>query len=177
MGPGAVDLTSYVRDVPDFPAPGVVFKDITPLLADPASWRRAVDAMTELVGGLGVDKVAGIESRGFVLGAPVADRLGVGFIPVRKAGKLPWRTTKVSYDLEYGTDHLEVHIDAAQPGDRVVIVDDVLATGGTAAAAAALLAATGADVAGLVVLLELAFLGGRSRLRGHEVLSVMSYSQ
>lgn len=177
MGAGAVDLSSYIRDVPDFPAPGVVFKDITPLLADPAGWRRTIDAMCELVGGLGADKVAGIESRGFVLGAPVADRLGLGFIPVRKAGKLPWRTTAVSYDLEYGTDHLEVHVDAAQAGERVVIVDDVLATGGTAAAAIELIAATGADVAGLVVLLELTFLGGRSRLGGQQVLSVMSYSE
>jgi adenine phosphoribosyltransferase len=175
VGEGAVDLNSYIRDVPDFPSPGVVFKDITPLLGDPAALRRAVDALAELVDGMRAGKVAGIESRGFVLGAPVADRLGLGFIPVRKAGKLPWRTTRVSYDLEYGTDHLEVHVDAAQAGERVAVIDDVLATGGTAVAAAELVAATGATVAGVAVLVELAFLGGRSRLGGHDVRSVLSY--
>jgi adenine phosphoribosyltransferase len=175
MGDGADDLRAFIRDVPDFPSPGVQFKDITPLLGDGPAWGRAIEAMCAIVDGLGADKVAGIESRGFVLGAPVAERLGLGFIPVRKAGKLPWRTVSVSYDLEYGTDTLEVHVDAAALGERVVIVDDVLATGGTAAAAIALLSAAGAEVAGLAVLMELTFLGGRSRVAEHEVRSVMSY--
>ncbi len=173
--PAVTGLEAFIRDVPDFPVPGVLFKDITPLLADPAAWRRAVDALTELVADLHVDKVAGIEARGFLVGVPVAERLGVGFIPVRKAGKLPYRTTSVTYDLEYGTDTLEVHVDAVAPGERVVVLDDVLATGGTATAAATLLASAGAHVAGLAFLMELTFLSGRSRVASHEVRTVMSF--
>jgi adenine phosphoribosyltransferase len=164
---------ALVRDVPDFPEPGVVFKDITPLLADAAALTLAHDQIAEPFVGDGVDVVAGIEARGFMLGPPVAERLGVGFVPLRKAGKLPWRTHSVSYDLEYGRDTIEVHADAIASGTRVLIVDDVLATGGTAGAAGDLVASSGGEVVGVAVLLELVFLGGRKRLQGHRVHSVL----
>jgi len=164
---------ALVRDVPDFPEPGVVFKDITPLLADPSALALAHDEIAEPFAGDGVDVVAGIEARGFMLGPPVAERLGVGFVPLRKAGKLPWHTRSVSYDLEYGRDTIEVHADAIAPGARVLIVDDVLATGGTAGAAGQLVVSSGGQVAGIAVLLELVFLGGRGRLDGHRVHSVL----
>jgi adenine phosphoribosyltransferase len=155
-------IRKRIRDVPDYPRPGIVFKDITPLLADGAVFGAVVD---ELASGHGpIDKVAGIEARGFILAAPVATRLGSGFVPVRKAGKLPAKTYAQDYELEYGTATIEVHTDAFDPGDRVLIVDDVLATGGTARATAALVQRAGAEVAGIAVLLELAFLAGRSRL-------------
>jgi adenine phosphoribosyltransferase len=168
-------LRGFIREIDDFPSPGVRFKDITPLLADGEAWRLAVHVLSERVAVLGVAKVAGIEARGFMFGASVAATLGLGFVPIRKAGKLPWKTTAISYDLEYGTDSLEVHIDACAAGERVAIVDDVLATGGTAAAAAELIVSTGAEVAGLVFLVELGFLNGRSRLGGHRVDSVLRY--
>lgn len=172
----AVDrLRARILDVPDFPKPGVVFKDITPLLADAASWQLAIGQLCRLVEGLGATKVVGIESRGFVLGAPVADRLGVGFVPVRKPGKLPRAKASVSFDLEYGEDDIEVHLDATGPGERVVVLDDVLATGGTAAAAMGLMEAVGARVAAVAFLVELTFLNGRSRLEGHDVRSVITY--
>jgi adenine phosphoribosyltransferase len=164
---------ALVRDVPDFPEPGVVFKDITPLLADPAALALAHDEIAKPFAGDGVDVVAGIEARGFMLGPPVAERLGVGFVPLRKAGKLPWHTRSVSYDLEYGRDTIEVHADAIGPSARVLIVDDVLATGGTAAAARELVARSGGEVTGVAVLLELVFLGGRERLPGERVHSVL----
>jgi adenine phosphoribosyltransferase len=167
------ELMALVRDVPDFPEPGVVFKDITPLLADPVALTLAHDQIAEPFVGDGVDVVAGIEARGFMLGPPVAERLGVGFVPLRKAGKLPWRTRSVSYDLEYGRDTMEVHADAIAPSARVLIVDDVLATGGTAGAAGDLVANSGGAVVGVAVLLELVFLGGRQRLKGHRVHSVL----
>jgi len=163
----AAHLDSLVRDVPDFPTAGVVFKDITPLLADPAAFAATVEALAglgrDLAGGP-VNAVVGMEARGFILAAPVALALGAGFVPVRKAGKLPRQTYAVSYALEYGEATLELHRDALQPGDRVLLVDDVLATGGTVAATAQLVAESGAEVVGVVVLLELGFLGGAERL-------------
>jgi adenine phosphoribosyltransferase len=164
-------ISSAVRDIPDYPQPGVVFKDITPLLADAASFAAVVRA---LAAGHGpVDKVAGIEARGFILAAPVACKLGAGFVPVRKQGKLPGPTHVQSYQLEYGTAAIEIHTDAFQPGDRVLIVDDVLATGGTAAATVKLVQRSGAEIAAVIVLLELSFLHGRDSLGGLEVRSLL----
>ena len=159
-----VDLSTLIRDVPDFPTPGIVFKDISPLLADPAAFTAAVDAMVDEAGVGSVDKVVGIEARGFVLAAPVAYHLGAGFVPVRKPGKLPGPTHETAYDLEYGSNVLQVHRDAFAPGDRVLVVDDVLATGGTAAAAVRLVMQDGGQVVGVSVLLELGALGGRAVL-------------
>jgi adenine phosphoribosyltransferase len=171
-GPELAELiSSMIRDVRDYPQPGIVFKDITPLLADGAALAAVVGA---LAAGHGqVDKVAGIEARGFILAAPVAVRLGAGFVPVRKQGKLPAPTIARTYQLEYGTATLEVHQDAFEPGDRVLIIDDVLATGGTANATADLIRRSGADVTGVAVLLELGFLGGRAQLPGLEVRSLL----
>ena len=168
-------LASRVRDVPDWPQPGVMFKDITPLLADHGAFAAAVDALVEQAGVGSVDKVVGIEARGFILAAPVAYHLGAGFVPVRKAGKLPSATLSQDYALEYGEATLEVHRDAFGPADRVLVVDDVLATGGTVAATAALVRAAGAAVVGCSVLIELGFLGGRSRLDGLPVHSLLTY--
>jgi adenine phosphoribosyltransferase len=161
---GSLDdlIKSHIRDVPDFPEPGISFKDITPLLADGPAFVAVIDALAEGRGS--IDKVAGIEARGFILAAPVATRLGCGFVPVRKAGKLPAQTYREDYQLEYGTATIEVHTDAFGPGDQVLIVDDVLATGGTALATADLVRRAGAEVAGIAVLLELSFLNGRSKL-------------
>lgn len=166
-------LLSRIRDVPDWPEPGVVFKDITPLLRDPA----AFDTMIELLGAVGgedVDVVVGIEARGFILGAPVAHRLGSGFVPVRKQGKLPWQTAAASYALEYGEATIEVHVDAFRSGERVLIVDDVLATGGTVRATVNLVRAAGADVVGVGVLMELGFLHGRDKLADVNVRSLLT---
>jgi adenine phosphoribosyltransferase len=172
-----LDLPDLLRrrivDVPDFPSPGVVFKDISPLLADHVAFAAAVDAVVAHRGRGTVDKVVGIEARGFILAAPVAYHFGAGFVPVRKPGKLPLATHETSYDLEYGSNVLQVHQEAFEPGDRVLVVDDVLATGGTAAAAARLVEQAGAQVVGLSVLLELSFLGGRAALAAeHEGLDV-----
>ena len=159
-----MDLSTYIRDIPDWPKEGIVFKDITPLLASPEGFRQAIDTLAEDYAGTGVTKVMGAEARGFIFGGALAYTLGAGFVPARKPGKLPWTTTSVTYDLEYGTDSLEVHADAVGPGDKVLIVDDVLATGGTAAAKAELVRATGAEVAGFAFLIELDFIGGRAKL-------------
>jgi adenine phosphoribosyltransferase len=174
-GPAATDLAGLikakVRDVADYPQPGIVFKDITPLLADGQALAAVVGA---LAAGHGpVDKVAGIEARGFILAAPVASQLGSGFVPVRKQGRLPGATYAQTYDLEYGTATIEVHQDAFAPGERVLIVDDVLATGGTAAATAALVERAGAEIVGIAVILELAFLGGRARLATLDLRSLL----
>jgi adenine phosphoribosyltransferase len=159
-----IDLRAFIRDVPDFPAAGIVFKDITPLLADGRVFAEVVAAMSDAIAAVDATTIVGIESRGFIFGAPIASRLGLGFVPVRKFGKLPWRTFTQSYDLEYGTDTLEIHEDAVGSGSRVIVVDDVLATGGTAAATVDLIRGTGASVEAVAVLLELDFLQGRSRL-------------
>lgn len=172
---GIEELKGAIRDVPDFPKPGILFKDITTLLKDPRLLRRALDLFTALCGDRRVDLVLGIESRGFILGAPLADRLGAGFVPARKPGKLPAATRRASYALEYGTDALELHADACAPGAHVLIVDDVIATGGTAAAAVELVEAAGAKVAGCAFLLELGFLDGRAKLGTRDVLSLLRY--
>ena len=165
-------ITSHIRDVPDYPQPGVLFKDITPLLAEPKAFAAVVDALADAFGP--VDKVAGIEARGFILAAPVAYQTGSGFVPVRKKGKLPSATFAQEYQLEYGTATLEVHQDAFEPGDRVLIVDDVLATGGTACATATLVRQAGAEVAGIAVLMELSFLNGRAALSGLDVRALLT---
>jgi adenine phosphoribosyltransferase len=170
------DLGGFIRDVPDFPKPGIVFKDITPLLADPDAFASAIDALIAPFTGAGIEKVVGIEARGFILAAPVAQALGAGFVPVRKPGKLPWQVASQSYELEYGTDRLEVHRDAVAPGERVLLVDDVLATGGTASAALELLGGLGAEVVGLAFLIELGFLAGRSQLGDAAIAALLTYS-
>ena len=169
-------LRAYVRDVPDFPEPGLVFKDITPLLANVDAFRFSVDALADHWCGASIDHIVGIEARGFLFAAPLAYRCGAGFVPMRKPGKLPADTTSVSYALEYGDDELEVHSDAISPGDRVLVVDDVLATGGTAAAAVRLLGQAGAEVIGLGFVVELGFLGGAGKLEGIEISSLLHYS-
>jgi adenine phosphoribosyltransferase len=168
-------LAALVRDIPDFPRPGVVFKDITPLLADHTAFASCIDALAGHWDGQSIDRVLGIEARGFILAAPVAYRFGAGFTPVRKAGKLPWKVEREEYALEYGTDLLEIHLDAVQPGERVLIIDDVLATGGTAAATIRLAERLGAEVVGLGFLIELGFLGGRSKLPSRETFSLIEY--
>jgi len=168
-------LKSQIRHVPDFPKPGILFYDITTLLKDAAGLRAAIDSIATPFKGESIELVVGIESRGFILGAAVADRLGAGFAPVRKPGKLPSTTLKASYSLEYGTDSLEIHDDAVEKGQRVLIVDDLLATGGTAKAVADLVSALGGDIRAIAVFIELAALGGRQRLAGHTVHSVLKY--
>lgn len=171
-----VDLAALIRDVPDWPEPGVTFKDLTPLLADPRAFAQVVDRLAEPHLGAAITKVVGIEARGFVVAAPVAHRLGAGFVPARKPGKLPRPTVTEEYALEYGTDRLELHTDAIDPGERVLIVDDVIATGGTAAAAARLVESLGGEVAGLTFVIELGFLHGADRLAGWDHRSLLTYS-
>ncbi|MBM3752049.1 MAG: adenine phosphoribosyltransferase [Acidimicrobiia bacterium] len=168
-------LKARIRSVPDFPKPGILFYDITTLMKDPQGFRSAVDAMAAPYGAGQVDIVVGIESRGFIFGAAVADRIGAGFAPVRKIGKLPSTTRRTTYDLEYGTDSLEIHEDAVSAGQRVLIVDDLLATGGTAAATGGLVRGLGADVVAVQVLIELLALGGRSKLVEERVNAVLAY--
>jgi adenine phosphoribosyltransferase len=168
-------IKDLVRDVPDFPKPGVTFKDITPLLADAEGLATCVDALSDRFAQSPVDKVIGVEARGFIVAGAVAYRLGAGFVPVRKKGKLPWRVHSDTYELEYGVDTLEVHADAVQEGERVLILDDVLATGGTADATRRLVRILGGDVVGLGCVLELGFLGGRRRLEGLDVEALVSY--
>jgi adenine phosphoribosyltransferase len=168
-------LKAAIRDVPDFPKKGIIFKDITTLLKDPARFRLAADLLALLCEGQRADKVVAIESRGFILGSLLADRLGVGFVPVRKPGKLPAETLKASYALEYGTDSLEIHVDGLSSGERALIVDDVIATGGTARAVGELTEKLGATVAAYVFLVELSFLNGREKLKDARVLSLIRY--
>ena len=175
-GPMRLDrLLRAVRDVADFPKPGILFRDITPVLGDASLFRAATEAMAEPFVGRGITHVAAIESRGFILGAPVAQRLGAGFVPVRKAGKLPAATVREEYALEYGTDVLEVHADAFPEKARVLVLDDVLATGGTAAATCRLLSRLGVEIAGCVFLVELGFLDGAARLGDTPVTSILRY--
>lgn len=168
-------LKHYIRDVADFPKPGILFKDITPLLKSPEALKRIVQAMVEVCEADRPDYIAGIESRGFILGMPLAHELNVGFIPVRKAGKLPAATYRQEYSLEYGTDVLEIHQDAIEPGKKVWVIDDLLATGGTAAATLALLEQTGAQVLGMLFAIELNFLNGREKLSPCKTISLMKY--
>jgi adenine phosphoribosyltransferase len=168
-------LDDLIREIPDYPTPGVIFRDITPLLGSPAAFGRAVDDLVARFHDVPVDRVVGIESRGFILAAPVAYRLRAGFVPVRKAGKLPWAVVREEYELEYGTDKLEIHRDAIHPDEKVLIVDDVLATGGTAAATARLVEALGGQVVGLGFMIEIAGLGGRARTGERRIESLTSF--
>ncbi len=168
-------LKGRIRDVPDFPSPGIVFRDLTPLLGDVEAFRFTVDTLADAFSGRRVDKVVGVEARGFILAGPVAYRLGAGFVPVRKPGKLPWRTESEEYALEYGVDRLELHADGVVAGEQVLIVDDVIATGGTAAATVRLVEGLGATVAGLGFAVELMYLGGREKLDGYDVVSLVVY--
>ena len=168
-------IKALIRDVPDFPEPGIVFKDITPVLADPIAFSTITDLIVVHFGRGNIDKVVGIEARGFILASPVAYHFGAGFVPIRKLGKLPWNTVGEEYDLEYGTATLELHRDAVAPGERVLIVDDVLATGGTAAAAASLIERIGGKVVGISCMIELDFLHGRDKLPGYDIFSLLHY--
>ena len=168
-------LKSKIRHVPDFPKAGILFYDVTTLLRDPQGLHLALDAMTQPFENRGIELVVGIESRGFILGAAVADRIGAGFVPIRKLGKLPAETVKASYALEYGNDSLEMHRDAIEAGQQVLIVDDLLATGGTAAAAVTLVESLGGKVQGVAFLIELLALNGREKLKGQQILSVLQY--
>ena len=168
-------LKGCIRDVADFPTPGIVFRDLTPLLGDPEALRVTIDALADAYEGRRIAKVVGVEARGFILAAPVAYRLGAGFVPVRKPGKLPWRTESEQYTLEYGVDSLEMHGDALAPGEDVLIVDDVIATGGTAKATVRLVERAGATVVGLVFAVELTYLAGREKLDGYDVVSLVTY--
>lgn len=169
------DLATYIRDVPDFPIPGILFRDITPLLADPAAFRRAVDIFAERCRARNIEAVIGIESRGFIFGTPLAYLLRVPFVPVRKAGKLPAARMSVEYSLEYGASQLDIHADALSKGQRVVIVDDLLATGGTAAATAQLVELVGGNVVEFLFLIELTFLSGRQKLHGYDITTLIQY--
>ncbi|MEP0266564.1 adenine phosphoribosyltransferase [Dokdonia sp.] len=168
-------LTNYIRDIQDFPTKGIIFKDITPLLGDHNAFAKAAQELLELVGDVHIDKVVGVESRGFFFGGILAEKLNAGFVPVRKPGKLPYKTVSQSYALEYGTDTLEIHEDAIQPGDKVLLHDDVLATGGTAAAVVQLIEALGGEVVQCNFLIELEFLSGKDKLKGHTIVAAIKY--
>ncbi len=171
----ADQLRRAVRDVADFPKPGIVFKDITPILADPKLFHESITLLSRAADGHQIDKVVGIDARGFIFAAAVADRLRAGFVPIRKKGKLPWKTRQTAYSLEYGEAVVELHEDAVKPGETVLLVDDLLATGGTAAAAAQLLDELGARLVGIAFLIELGFLNGRSKLTRHPIHSILTY--
>jgi adenine phosphoribosyltransferase len=168
-------LKKLIREVPDWPKPGILFYDLTTLVADPGGLRDVVEHLADRYRGKKIDVVAGIEARGFILAPAVALRLGTGFVPIRKPKKLPWKTSRITYDLEYGTDALEIHQDAVQPGQRVLLLDDLLATGGTAAAAASLLRQLGGEVAAAAFIVELTFLKGRTKLLGLDVHALLQY--
>ena len=171
----ALDLRDRVRDVPDFPKPGIVFKDLMPLVADATYFRETIDRLADLARPRQPDIILGAEARGFIFGGALADRLGCGFVPARKPGKLPWNTVEATYDLEYGTDRLQIHADAISKGTRVIVHDDVLATGGTARAKTELVEQLGGEVVGLLFVVELAFLNGRDKLTGYDVESLIQY--
>lgn len=175
MTPNAAWISGLVRDIPDYPEPGVTFRDITPLLGDAEGFTRSITELVHRFADVPVDRVLGMEARGFIVAAPVAYRMGAGFIPVRKAGKLPWAVVREEYQLEYGSDKLEIHRDAIHPGERILVIDDVLATGGTAAATCRLVEALGGVVVGLGFLIEIEQLGGRSQLKGRLVESLARY--
>ncbi|MCD4813346.1 adenine phosphoribosyltransferase [bacterium] len=168
-------IKEKVRDILNFPKPGIVFKDITPLLGDPRQFHKAVDMIADHYSGKRVDQIVCVEARGFILGAPLAYKLGTGIVPVRKPGKLPGQTLQTTYALEYGTDSLEVHADAIKPGERVLIADDLLATGGTVAAAMDLIGKLKGEIVGITFLIELAFLKGREKLGNQDVFSLLTY--
>ena len=170
-----MDLEKYIRDVPDFPTEGIIFKDITPLLADAEALAEAVRLLAEPFEGAGVELVAGIESRGFIFGGAVARQLGAGFVPLRKPGKLPYKTVRKEYALEYGTDAVEIHADAVQPGQKVLMVDDLLATGGTAKATIDLVEQLGGEVVAVLFLIDLTFLKGVEKLKGYDVYSLIKF--
>ncbi len=170
-----VRLEDHIRDIPDFPKPGIVFKDITPLLGDPDAFRSSIEKLADPFRDAGIGKVVGIESRGFIFGAAVAQLLGCGFVPIRKPGKLPYKSRREEYELEYGTDAVEIHEDAFAANERVVIVDDVLATGGTAAAAGKLVRSLGADLTAYAIVIELSFLGGRDKIGDARLHTLITY--
>ena len=171
----SIRLEDWVRDIPDFPQKGILFKDITPLLQDATAFRASMDRLAAHYAGAGIQTVVGVESRGFIFGAPIAYLLNCGFVPVRKFGKLPHQTVSVEYALEYGTNVVEIHKDAIRPGQRVLIVDDLLATGGTVSATMELVERLGGHIAGIAFLVELAFLKGREQLKGHDVFALIKY--
>jgi adenine phosphoribosyltransferase len=175
LAPMSTLLESYIRDVPDFPRAGIIFKDITPLIEDPLAFHLAIDSFEQLVRGLRFDKIVGVESRGFLFGAPLADRIGAGFVMARKQGKLPGKKVGITYELEYGANTIEMHTDSIANGDSVLVIDDVLATGGTANAVCTLIEKLGGTVTSLAFLVELAFLDGRKTLAGREVLRLIEY--
>ena len=170
-----MDLQDFIRDVPDFPKPGIVFKDITPLLASPDAFAHTIDLLAQRYESRGIDKVAAIEARGFLFGAPLAQRLGLGLVPIRKAGKLPAETIGQTFDLEYGQDTVEIHKDALAPGDKVLLIDDLLATGGTLEAGAKLIEKLDAEIAEIVTVIELTFLDGRKRIAAHPHYTLIAY--
>lgn len=171
-----MDLKQSIRSIPDFPKPGIVFRDITTLLKDAAAFREAVDEMAAAFADKKPELVVGVESRGFIFGGAMAYKLGIGFVPVRKPGKLPAETVRAEYELEYGKDAIEIHKDAIRPGQKVLLVDDLLATGGTMAATVELVKQLGAEIVGIVFLIELAFLNGREKLAGYPVKALISYA-
>ncbi len=171
------ELKKLIREVPDYPKPGILFYDLTTLLQDKKVFHALIDSLCQKFAGKHIDIVAGIEARGFIFAPALAYRLGAGFVPVRKANKLPWKTQQVTYQLEYGTDKLEIHQDAVKPGEHVLVCDDLLATGGTAAAAVKLISGLGAEVAGAAFAVELSFLKGREKLNGTEVFSLIQYDK
>ena len=170
-----MDLKTKIRDVPDFPKPGIIFKDITTLLQDADALRYSIDLLAKQYRNQNIDKIVGIEARGFIFGAPLAYAINAGFVIIRKPGKLPYKTIKQSYELEYGTDEIEIHEDAIKPGERILLADDLLATGGTMAAATELINKIGGKIVGISFLIELSFLNGRKKLNGYDIHSIIEY--